>query len=88
MNILGYAQHGGTTIMGWKLIHIPNLGPKVLNPWITMQMLGENFNDLISPTSHEGFNAFIWFNGHVHDSVKVIQYRTSHAIIFDFFHQM
>jgi hypothetical protein len=23
MNILGYAQHGGTTIMDWKLIHVP-----------------------------------------------------------------
>jgi hypothetical protein len=22
MNILGYAQHGGTTIMDWKLIHV------------------------------------------------------------------
>jgi hypothetical protein len=22
VNILGYAQHGGTTIMDWKLIHI------------------------------------------------------------------
>ncbi len=23
MNILGYAQHGETTIMDWKLIHVP-----------------------------------------------------------------
>jgi hypothetical protein len=85
VNILGYAQHGGTTIMGWKLIHIPNwkiIGPKVSNPWIIVEMLGENVNDLISPTSCEGFNAFIWFSGNVHDSVKVIQYCTSHAIIF------
>jgi hypothetical protein len=50
-------------------------------------MLGEAFNDLVSPMSHEDFNAFIWFNGHVHDDVKVIQYCTSHFNVFDFFHQ-
>ncbi len=35
MNILGYAQHDGTTIMDWKLIHVPNwkiIGPKVSSP--------------------------------------------------------
>jgi hypothetical protein len=48
-------------------------------------MLGEDFNDLVSPMSHEGINVFIWFNGYVHDSVKVIQYCTSHFIVFDFF---
>jgi len=35
------------------------IGPIVLSPWIIKQMLGEIFNDLVSPTSHEGFNAFI-----------------------------
>jgi hypothetical protein len=49
-------------------------------------MLGEVFNDLVSFTNHEDFNAFIWFNGHVHDGVKVIQYYMSHFIVFDFFH--
>jgi hypothetical protein len=61
MNILGYGQHGEITIMDWKLIHVPTckiLGPKVLNPWITKQMLGEAFNDFVSPTNHEGFNVF------------------------------
>jgi hypothetical protein len=50
-------------------------------------MLGEDFDDLVSPTSHEGFNAFTWFNGHVHDGVKAIQYCMSHLIVFDFFHR-
>jgi len=45
-------------------------------------MLGEVFNVFISLTSHEGFNAFIWFNKHVHDSVKVIQYYMSHLNFF------
>jgi hypothetical protein len=75
MNIFGYGQHGGTTIMDWELIHIPTckiIGLKISNTWITKQMLGEAFNDLISPTSHEGFNAFTSFNRHVHDGVKVI----------------
>jgi hypothetical protein len=48
-------------------------------------MLGEVFNDLVSPTSHEDFNAFIWFNGHVHDGVKGIQYCMLHFIVFDNF---
>jgi hypothetical protein len=51
-------------------------------------MLGEAFNDFVSPTNHEGFNAFIWFNMHVYDDVKVIQYYMSHFIVFDFSHQM
>jgi len=50
-----------------------------------MQMLGEASNDFVSFTSHEGFNPFIWFNGHVHDDVKVIQYCTSYPIVSDFF---
>jgi hypothetical protein len=50
--------------------------------------MGESFNDFVSPMSHEGFNAFTWFNGHVHDSVKVVEYCMSHPIGFDFFHQM
>ncbi len=48
-------------------------------------MLGETFNGFVSPTSHESFNAFTWFNGHVHDGVKVIQYCTSHFTVFDLF---
>jgi hypothetical protein len=48
VNILGYAQHGGTTLMDWKLIHIPNLeiiGPKILihesqsKCWVKFSML-------------------------------------------------
>jgi len=50
-------------------------------------MLGEIFNDFVSPMSHEGFNDFTWFNGHVHDDVKVIQYYMLHFIVFDFFHR-
>ncbi len=46
-------------------------------------MLGEAFNNLVFPIIHEIFNAFIWFNGHVHDNMKVIQYCTPHLIIFD-----
>ncbi len=34
------------------------IGLKVPNPWTTMKMLGEAFNDLVSPTIHEGFNVF------------------------------
>jgi hypothetical protein len=48
-------------------------------------MLGEVFNDLVSSTSHEGFNAFTWLNGLIHENVKVIQYCTLHFTIFDFF---
>jgi hypothetical protein len=48
-------------------------------------MLGEVFNDFISPTNHEGFNVFTWFNEHVHDDVKVIIYYMSHTIVLDFF---
>jgi hypothetical protein len=48
-------------------------------------MLGEAFNDLVSPTNHEGFNVFTWFNGHVHDNMKVIQYCMSHTIVHDIF---
>jgi hypothetical protein len=47
-------------------------------------MLREVFNDLIFPTSPEGFNVFTWFNGHVHDGVKVIQYFMLHPIFFGF----
>jgi hypothetical protein len=48
-------------------------------------MLGETFNDLVFMTNDEGLNAFIWFNGHVHDGAKVIQYCMLHPTIFDFF---
>ncbi len=49
-------------------------------------MLAQAFNDLVFPMSHEDFNAFIRFNGHVHDNVKVVQYSMSHPIVFNFFH--
>jgi hypothetical protein len=48
-------------------------------------MLDEAFNDIVFPMNHEGFNAFTSFNGHVHDSVKVVQYCMSHPSVFDFF---
>jgi hypothetical protein len=63
------------------------IGPKVLNPWFIRQMLGEVFNDLVSPTNHEGFNVFTWFNGHVYDGVKVIQYCTPLSLIFSIKHK-
>jgi len=51
-------------------------------------MLDEGFNGLVFSMNHDRFNAFIWFNGHVHDDVKVIQYCMLHFIVFDFFHRM
>jgi hypothetical protein len=42
------------------------VGPKVPSPWVTKQMLGEAFNDLVPPVTHEGFNIFTLFNAHVH----------------------
>ncbi len=65
---------------------LATIGPKVSSPRITGQMLGEVFNDFISPTNHESFNVFTWFNEHVHDDVKVIIYYMSHTIVLDFFH--
>jgi hypothetical protein len=61
MNILGYAQHGGTTNNGLRINSRTNLeiiGPKIPSPLIIRQMLDEAFSDLVSLTSHESFNVF------------------------------
>jgi hypothetical protein len=48
-------------------------------------MLCETFNDFVSPMKFDSINVFIRFNWHIHDGMKVIQYRLTPLIVLDFF---